>query len=164
MKDTQGTTSTQEMPSLGRTILFHLVLIFGLNHVGETMKMNTHLIGNLDKMRNHTSLHTMRWILFVIMTLIHFGELISFMTVIAIWKVIVIMDLTDLQGLGCVTVMSMMIMTTGPVSPIKAGRTAERENMIMVVIVMILIMTEAAEGTVAGGGMDPVTMNVIRKV
>lgn len=74
------------------------------------------------------------------------------------------MVLKGLPGLGAVTVMIMMIMTIDPVLPIKVGRIAERGIVILVVLAMILIMTEAAEEMVVGGDMNPVIENVIRDV
>lgn len=98
----------------------------------------------------------MRWILFMILRLMQFRTSISFGMAIELLTIIVIMDLTSLPGLVGVigTIMHMVIMTIGLVLPIKAGRIAVKGITSMVGIVMILIMIEAVEEMVVGGGVD----------
>lgn len=98
----------------------------------------------------------MRWILFMILRLMQFGTSISFGMAFEMLTIIVIMDLTSLPGLVGVigTIMHMVIMTIGLVLPIKTGRIAVKGITSMVGIVMILIMIEAVEEMVIGGGVD----------
>lgn len=165
MKDTQGTTSIQEMLFtamfwIGITIHHHLMLlVYGHIQEEEVMKKKFPLIG-IGDMRNNTLIHIMRWITFVIMRLIHFRNLINFEIAIAVLIAIVILDLTGLQGLVDVIVMitRMMISTIGPVLPIKTGRRVVKGIMTMADTVMILIMTEVVGEIAIGGVVDLVNL------
>lgn len=127
------------------------------------MKRNILLIGNLGDMKNHTLVHTMRWIRFVIMTLIPFKSLISLGMGITMLTTLVIMELEGLLGLrdAIVMIMLMMIMIVGPVCPIKAGRIAVIGTMTMVVIVMIPITIEVVGEMEIGGSVDPVIRDAL---
>lgn len=162
MKDTQGIMSIQEVltiESFWRGIItpLHLQLpLSGLNQGGEVMRKNIPMIGILDIIRSLMLIHIVTWIHFVIMRSLHFKILISFGMAIVVLTTFVTMNLTGPLGVGDENGMTthMMIMTIGPVFPIRAGRTAVRGIMNMVDIVMILIMKVAVGEMAIGGGVN----------